>query len=85
MNSSCREITWNDRVARIDLEKLGNMDGLKEQREKEAADLSNLIQNRFRHLQNPENCDEAKILVCDLIKVCTTMLTRVYQVPPLKK
>lgn len=38
-------------------------------REKESNDLSNLVQERFKHLQNPPDCKSAKKLVCSLNKV----------------
>lgn len=52
-----------------DIEQLAEVDGYATWREKEANDLSNLVQERFRYLQNPENCDTAKKLVCGLNKV----------------
>ncbi|KAJ8933188.1 hypothetical protein NQ318_022682 [Aromia moschata] len=53
-----------------DIEQLAEVDGYATWREREANDLSNLVQERFRFLQNPKNCDSAKKLVCNLNKGC---------------
>lgn len=53
-----------------DLDKLGEVDGYSTWREKESNDLSNLVQGRFRYLQNPSDCKKAKKLVCNLNKGC---------------
>lgn len=52
-----------------DVEQLAEVDGYSTWREKESNDLSNLVQERFRYLQNPENCNTAKKLLCNLNKV----------------
>lgn len=52
-----------------DIEQLAEVDGYSTWREKESNDLSNLVQERFRYLQNPENCNTAKKLLCNLNKV----------------
>nr|CAH7753493.1 unnamed protein product [Callosobruchus chinensis] len=54
----------------FDIEQLDVVDGYSVWREKEAADMSNLVQDRFRYLQNPENCKTARKLVCSLNKGC---------------
>ncbi|KAJ8938216.1 hypothetical protein NQ314_011575 [Rhamnusium bicolor] len=53
-----------------DVEQLTEVDGYATWREKESNDLSNLVQERFKYLQNPENCNTAKKLVCSLNKGC---------------
>ncbi|XP_030760021.1 alpha-(1,6)-fucosyltransferase [Sitophilus oryzae] len=53
-----------------DIEQLAEVDGYEDWRFKESQDLSNLIQERFKHLQNPEDCDTARKLVCNLNKGC---------------
>lgn len=45
------------------------VDGYEEWRQKESQELTNLVQERFKYLQNPEDCDSAKKLVCTLNKV----------------
>ena len=44
------------------------MDGFKSWREKEAKDLSDLVQKRLHALQNPKDCSSAKKLICKLNK-----------------
>ncbi|CAH1371450.1 hypothetical protein MTP99_012929 [Tenebrio molitor] len=53
-----------------DIEELAEVDGYATWREKEANDLSDLVQKRFHHLQNPANCKTAKKLICTLNKGC---------------
>ncbi|XP_066146713.1 alpha-(1,6)-fucosyltransferase [Euwallacea fornicatus] len=53
-----------------DISALAEEDGYDEWRKKESYDLSNLIQERFKYLQNPEDCDSARKLVCTLNKGC---------------
>lgn len=52
-----------------DIDQLADVDGYAMWREKEANDLSALVQKRFHYLQNPEDCKTAKKLVCSLNKV----------------
>ena len=51
-----------------DLNELSDVDGFKSWREKEAKDLSDLVQRRLHALQNPKDCSTAKKLVCKLNK-----------------
>ncbi|PSN45403.1 Alpha-(1,6)-fucosyltransferase [Blattella germanica] len=53
-----------------DTEKLAEVDGYAAWREKEASELSDLVQRRFDYLQNPEDCSSARKLVCNLNKGC---------------
>ncbi|XP_059046636.1 alpha-(1,6)-fucosyltransferase [Achroia grisella] len=53
-----------------DQEKLPELDGYHEWRQMEAANVSDLIQRRLRHLQNPPDCREARKLICNLNKGC---------------
>lgn len=53
-----------------DLDKLMDADGHGEWREKESRELSDLVQRRFYHLQNPSDCNTAKKLTCSLNKGC---------------
>lgn len=54
----------------IDFDKLTKADGYNEWRKKESQDLSDLVQRRFRYLQNPSDCNKAKKLICSLNKGC---------------
>lgn len=58
----------------FDTEQLAVVDGYSEWREKEANDLSNLVQERFNFLQNPQNCDKSRKLVCGLNKVYSNFI-----------
>ena len=51
-----------------DLNQLSEVDGFKTWREKEAKDLSDLVQKRLHALQNPKDCATAKKLICKLNK-----------------
>ncbi|KAL1506287.1 hypothetical protein ABEB36_005679 [Hypothenemus hampei] len=53
-----------------DINHLAEVDGYEEWRKKESNDLSNLVQKRFKFLQNPQDCTIAKKLVCSLNKGC---------------
>ena len=50
------------------LNELSEVDGFKSWREKEAKDLSELVQKRLHALQNPKDCSTAKKLICKLNK-----------------
>lgn len=52
-----------------DMEQLRRVDGYEAWRQKEANDLSDLVQRRLHHLQNPSDCSQARKLVCKLNKV----------------
>lgn len=53
-----------------DVTNLAEVDGKSTWRQQESENLSNLVQKRLKHLQNPSNCAKARKLVCDLNKVC---------------
>ncbi|XP_033734608.1 alpha-(1,6)-fucosyltransferase-like [Pecten maximus] len=53
-----------------DFHALRNVDNAGELMKKESQELGQLVQRRFKYLQNPSNCDEAKKLVCNLSKGC---------------
>lgn len=53
----------------MDMNNLREVDGYEKWRETEAYSLSDLVQRRIRHLQNPQDCSKAKKLVCNLNKV----------------
>ncbi|KAK0087758.1 hypothetical protein PV325_000136 [Microctonus aethiopoides] len=63
--------TWEHKKSLMnDLDKLMDADGHGEWREKESRELSDLVQRRFYHLQNPSDCNTAKKLTCSLNKGC---------------
>uniref|UniRef100_A0A1B0DPN3 Uncharacterized protein n=1 Tax=Phlebotomus papatasi TaxID=29031 RepID=A0A1B0DPN3_PHLPP len=53
-----------------DLEDLRKSDGHEQWREQEFRNLSNVIQQRLHHLQNPRDCANARKMVCRLNKGC---------------
>ncbi|ALC49021.1 FucT6 [Drosophila busckii] len=53
-----------------DMEQLRRVDGYEAWREKESNELSDLVQRRLHHLQNPTDCQTARKLVCKLNKGC---------------
>lgn len=53
-----------------DVSNLAEVDNHSTWRQQESENLSNLVQKRLKHLQNPSNCAKARKLVCDLNKVC---------------
>lgn len=53
-----------------DVSDLAKVDGHSLWRHQETENLSNLVQSRLKHLQNPPDCAKARKLVCDLNKVC---------------
>ena len=64
------ELENREQVVLLDLEKMKETDGHDQWRQTEARDLSNLVQARLKHLQNPDDCSTAKKLVCNLNKGC---------------
>ncbi|XP_075976704.1 alpha-(1,6)-fucosyltransferase 8 isoform X2 [Anticarsia gemmatalis] len=53
-----------------DQQHLPELDGYHEWRIAEAANVSDLVQRRLRHLQNPVDCRDARKLICNLNKGC---------------
>ncbi|GFT42609.1 alpha-(1,6)-fucosyltransferase [Trichonephila clavipes] len=64
------DIGHRKRVISSDMTKFKDLDGLKEWREKEAKELSDIVQKRLYQLQNPKDCSSAKKLLCNLNKGC---------------
>lgn len=52
-----------------DMDQLRKIDGYEQWRRTEADSLSDLVQRRLKHLQNPEDCSTARKLICRLNKV----------------
>ncbi|XP_043065884.1 alpha-(1,6)-fucosyltransferase-like [Drosophila bipectinata] len=53
-----------------DMDRLRRSDGYETWRHREAIELSDLVQRRLHHLQNPRDCQNARKLVCKLNKGC---------------
>ncbi|CAG9765491.1 unnamed protein product [Ceutorhynchus assimilis] len=53
-----------------DINQLSLVDGYEDWRHKESQELSDLVQKRFEFLQNPQDCSNARKLVCSLNKGC---------------
>ncbi|KAL3267484.1 hypothetical protein HHI36_011607 [Cryptolaemus montrouzieri] len=53
-----------------DIHQIEEVDGYAAWRERESKNLSDLVQMRFEHLQNPPDCTTARKLVCSLNKGC---------------
>ncbi|KAE8587810.1 hypothetical protein XENTR_v10022117 [Xenopus tropicalis] len=58
------------RSVMTDLYYLSQTDGAGDWREREAKDLTDLVQRRITYLQNPKDCSKAKKLVCNINKGC---------------
>lgn len=58
------------RLIRSYLFKLRQEDGYEAYRERETKELSNIMQSRIHHLQNPPDCETAKKVVCSINKGC---------------
>ncbi|XP_067099820.1 alpha-(1,6)-fucosyltransferase [Osmerus mordax] len=65
-----QDLGHQQRSIMTDLHYLSQADGAGDWREKEAKDLSDLVQNRISYLQNPADCSKAKKLVCNINKGC---------------
>ncbi|XP_051954497.1 alpha-(1,6)-fucosyltransferase [Xyrauchen texanus] len=65
-----QDLGHQQRTIMTDLYQLSQVDGAGEWREKEARDLSSLLQNRISYLQNPQDCSKARKLVCNINKGC---------------
>ncbi|XP_072555146.1 alpha-(1,6)-fucosyltransferase isoform X2 [Paramormyrops kingsleyae] len=65
-----QDLGHQQRSIMTDLFLLSQADGAGDWREKEAKDLSNLVQNRITYLQNPKDCSKARKLVCNINKGC---------------
>lgn len=52
-----------------DMNHLRTIDGYEEWRQNEAEHLSDLMQRRIKHVQNPEDCNTARKIVCSIHQV----------------
>ncbi|XP_056679666.1 alpha-(1,6)-fucosyltransferase-like [Monodelphis domestica] len=64
------DLGHQERSIMTDLYYLSQADGAGYWREKEAKNLTELVQRRITYLQNPKNCEKAKKLVCNINKNC---------------
>uniref|UniRef100_A0A452QWQ7 Fucosyltransferase 8 n=1 Tax=Ursus americanus TaxID=9643 RepID=A0A452QWQ7_URSAM len=64
------DLGHHERSIMTDLYYLSQTDGAGDWREKEAKDLTELVQRRITYLQNPKDCSKAKKLVCNINKGC---------------
>nr|XP_054096008.1 alpha-(1,6)-fucosyltransferase isoform X1 [Callithrix jacchus]XP_054096009.1 alpha-(1,6)-fucosyltransferase isoform X1 [Callithrix jacchus]XP_054096010.1 alpha-(1,6)-fucosyltransferase isoform X1 [Callithrix jacchus]XP_054096011.1 alpha-(1,6)-fucosyltransferase isoform X1 [Callithrix jacchus]XP_054096012.1 alpha-(1,6)-fucosyltransferase isoform X1 [Callithrix jacchus]XP_054096013.1 alpha-(1,6)-fucosyltransferase isoform X1 [Callithrix jacchus]XP_054096014.1 alpha-(1,6)-fucosyltransferase i len=64
------DLGHHERSIMTDLYYLSQTDGAGDWREKEAKDLTALVQRRITYLQNPKDCSKAKKLVCNINKGC---------------
>lgn len=65
-----QDLGHQQRSVMTDLYHLSQADGAGDWREKEANELSDLVQNRIMYLQNPQDCSKARKLVCNINKGC---------------
>ncbi|XP_051724416.1 alpha-(1,6)-fucosyltransferase [Ctenopharyngodon idella] len=65
-----QDMGHQQRSIMTDLYHLSQADGAGDWREKEAEELSDLVQNRIMYLQNPQDCSKARKLVCNINKGC---------------
>uniref|UniRef100_A0A671QBR8 Alpha-(1,6)-fucosyltransferase n=1 Tax=Sinocyclocheilus anshuiensis TaxID=1608454 RepID=A0A671QBR8_9TELE len=63
-------VASGEKSVMTDLYHLSQVDGAGDWREKEAKELSDLVQNRITYLQNPQDCSKARKLVCNINKGC---------------
>uniref|UniRef100_A0A7N5KIK7 Fucosyltransferase 8 n=1 Tax=Ailuropoda melanoleuca TaxID=9646 RepID=A0A7N5KIK7_AILME len=64
------DLGHHERSIMTDLYYLSQTDGAGDWREREAKDLTELVQRRITYLQNPKDCSKAKKLVCNINKGC---------------
>ena len=70
LNGMLSELETREQAVLVDLEQLRASDGFEDWREREAKELSALVQARLHFLQNPADCSSARKLVCNLNKGC---------------
>ena len=70
MASFIEDVQHHEKVVLADLAEMRAHDGHDTWREEEAKALSDLVQARLHAVQNPEDCKNAKKLVCNLNKGC---------------
>lgn len=81
VNKVIQMTTEHKRSLVNDMEHLQKIDGYEQWRRNEAESLSDLVQRRLKHLQNPKDCSTARKLICRLNKVslfnllCLTFIT----------
>lgn len=73
--------TEQKRALLNDMDEMQRIDGYEQWRRQESESLSDLVQRRLTHLQNPEDCSRARKLVCRLNKVNFQNLEREKNAP----
>lgn len=69
MDRVMQTATEQKRALLNDMDALQRIDGYEQWRRQESESLSDLVQRRLTHLQNPDDCSKARKLVCRLNKV----------------
>lgn len=64
------DIGHQERTIIADLDHLEQHPSIAAWKKQTSVDLANLVQKRFRYLQNPKDCKKARKLICDLTKPC---------------
>ena len=64
------DISHQVKAIMSDIEKLENHPTFATWKKVTANELAQLVQKRFRYLQNPKDCKKARKLICDLSKPC---------------
>jgi len=70
VSETLQQLHLHQAVVLTDLDHLAAVDDKNSWREQEAKQLSQLVQARLHHLQNPDSCNTARKLVCNLNKGC---------------
>ena len=70
LNQTLKESQHHQKSVLVDLQHMASVDGHAEWRLQEAKELESLVQKRLETLQNPDDCDSAKKLLCNLNKGC---------------
>ncbi|CAB0032297.1 unnamed protein product [Trichogramma brassicae] len=70
IKDTLEELSEYKKYLLIDIKDLSESDGYNSWRKNEITELSTLVQQRFRNLQNPIDCDNARKLICNINKGC---------------
>ncbi|KAL7291836.1 hypothetical protein TKK_0014616 [Trichogramma kaykai] len=70
IKDTLEELSEYKKYLLIDIKDLSESDGYNSWRKNEITELSTLVQQRFRNLQNPVDCDNARKLICNINKGC---------------
>lgn len=70
INLTLAESMHHQKAVLLDIDFLSEVDGHNDWRLQEAKELQDLVQKRLHSLQNPQDCGQAKKLLCNLNKGC---------------